>query len=373
MPKRPKQATHANLVKDLIEDIDALLHILETAEESPWLFAGHAPLVSLTSDASLWQSGGTVHHLKPGELGSGDVLRGELAAMYGESLPDVLFGKQIAGKNMGLAEATALYLNLKCIEHDAIVAVLFYNRRLMIRLDNQELVYSLRSGRTSGIEMLEKRKILMLIFALLDRMLICASFYWVSSALNSADWPSRSLFYATERLVNDIFVSICQQFMRFTLDAFSSQVCMREVQVVDGNVVAARFAKLPWTAEDGWDLLPFYSQMPDAYAICADALSQQPAEESIVWCFPPRGALAGAAADWMRRNALRGALCIATQSEPLPDWFRHLLPFIEKSMEISGKKVEVRKAKGWCSSEIGPLTVYFVNCQRLPSLKKAKN
>ena len=370
LPKEAKQVP-AELVGVLISGIERLQAVMQSEKRRKWIKNERAPSISITTDASLWQAGGIVRRL--GEIAEEVRLPGEKLLELGLTLPAKLLEMDVRDRNMGVAEFSALYLTFVMILASKELVALLRGRHVLISVDNMEVYSVMQSCCVGGLSTVEKLAIVTSIFVLIERLNVAVSWMWVRSEDNEADLPSRALRWRTDRVSLAGFLRICagrERGMQFTMDLMSSRVAAREVQVEDGRIVAARWARLPYAAESGWDLLPYFSLFADGLAQGVDGLAYRIPVGTVCWCFPNEGIVMAALMHLMDEEAV-GVIVLRRWREPLRPVEARFRSGVGGEVELLAGEVERRTARGWEAVE-GDFVVYAFNFRAVGGGKRKK-
>ena len=337
------------LVNAMIADIVSLMTSVAANAGKLWRLLGvHGPAVVCSVDSTLWQWGmkirRVVHESKCGRALAD--LTGDVVAVAGGSFPGLFLGITLEGLATGSMELCGLLMTLLAIEASAQLAALFFRRVTVFRIDNKEVWWMLVTERVAGRYTLEKRVLLLAIYAVLDRLGVVPRWIWVCSKDNAdADEPSRSLAFKSVRLAARVFARL-RNIEKATLDAFSSFSTARG-RGVDGSF---RY----WAECEGgsWSLVPYYSVGLDHCSAGVDALAQTIAAGSWVYAFPPL-AFVISAAEWLVAQKGIGVLIVeAAQLTNLAD-----LRWREFEREgLPADCVEWRSQYGW-ETVAGPAMV----------------
>ena len=300
----------ARLVDAMIADICALMTSVAGNACKLWRLVGvHGPVVVCSIDSTLWQWGMKVRKLSHGG-GCGRALSdlvGDVVAVAGGSFPDLFSGVDLRRLATGCMELCGVLMTLLGVESCATLCAYFCRRVTTFRIDNQEVWWMLVTGRVTGLYSLEKRVLLLAVYAVIERLDIVPTWVWVSSKDNEdADEPSRAERYRSVRLRMSVYAAL-RGIERCTLDAFSSLGVSR----------ARRGSEVAYAAEvqkeDGWEAVPYYSMGLDHGSLAMDALAQNVAEDAWVYAFPPAGMIV-AAADWLVVQKARGILVLSAEA-----------------------------------------------------------
>ena len=132
--------------------------------------------------------------------------------------------------NIGLAEGAALVVGLQTVDAYPHLRARYENARVDFLIDNNEVLWLMRSGRARGEHRYEKMLMLYAVRHYEIKFNMCARYHYVASKENDADAPSRDEGRAEIRTHPDTVAVLKQAFGPFTLDwmATSTTVIRRD-------------------------------------------------------------------------------------------------------------------------------------------------
>jgi hypothetical protein len=331
-----RDPVRARLVAPLRVDILALTAMVQVEEVCAWVEPRHLHVAEFSSDATLSHAGMSIvfPRIEDEDREVAALFRGQPELLFGGSLPAEMFTvygtAEIAGANMGTTEYAALACNMLALDRQPVLRRMVQGCRLVFKLDNFEVVCSLRGSRVTGLYSLEKLVCLLVVFSLLRDWNAVGLWEWVASEDNRADAPSRDdlMLRQSLRLAPTTFAMVLHRFGAVDFDVCGSYASQQHLE--DGSP------------------LPYYSRSLDAMTSGVDVFACDCVSVGRVYAYPPFSILA-AVVEYLQRCGAYGVLICPAFPEPLPGYLRAtawaqrlLLP--EGSCELRRRRWEVFRA-----------------------------
>ena len=308
--------------------------------------------------------------------------------VFGGVLPEEVAAVYIAKCNTGVVEIAGMVYTCRIIDRTPKLVRLVVNRMFDLLMDNFEVrarlncvnaracfcpgapermvdtgvcavgpvvvqdVSFLRSGKISGEFTVEKQQLLLEFRHYLHKWNARANVYYVKSAENPADAPSRGQsgagaagtaqgarpFAGEIRLLAGVFGALWREAGPFDVDAMAS-AANRQV-VPDG------------------DALPFISLGPDPESRSMNFFATRHGRDSHGvrerLCVNPPFVLQRAVVQWLKQCRGAGLLVIRNCAQPWPPWRVELARYTTRRWAVSVPHSEARRAEGMIRLESGP-------------------
>ncbi len=273
---------------DLQEEIKHWRFIDKWSGCCPWRGEKHLQLLTLATDASTYKWGAVV----------------DLGGSAPEQLSD--FWEHGDNRPIHLKEAGALLATLRS------VAGRIKGQRVDAFVDNMAVVCA---WERLGCRDIDLANIVKGLFTLVTDLNVDLHLFYIRSADNPADLPSRSLSWADVRLDSEVWERVDQQFGPHTVDLMASDTnAMRRK-----GVAIRHFSPCP---------------MPQSARV--NVFSQDLSKESCPYCYPPI-CLIGAFLSYLRESRAQSCTLVVPDLVPRPCWWPILKKWATGSIILGNK------------------------------------